>query len=94
MEIINFVLIFCLAKISYFCRDWLHRASLTIGVVNKPNRINCYNIEWASYTSKEELKDCFELKNGYWFGMGLVRNEPWPLNNWQQQMVAFVTSGK
>lgn len=59
---------------------------------SKPQRINCYNIEWVSYTSKEELRDCFDLKNGYWFGMGLVDETPWPLNSWNQEMAPFVTS--
>ena len=77
---------------SYMCRDWLYRASLNIGIDGKPEQVNCYNVDWRSYTSKEKLRDCIELRDGFWYGMGQVRDSPWPLNSWIQPMAPFVTS--
>ncbi|XP_053210554.1 myogenesis-regulating glycosidase-like [Panonychus citri] len=75
------------------CRDWEYRAHLTIDHQPKESDINCYRVSWESYShTAAPLKDCINLGDGSWFGMGETFSTPWPLNGWTHNATAFVTN--
>ncbi|RWS21293.1 putative family 31 glucosidase KIAA1161-like protein, partial [Leptotrombidium deliense] len=81
-------------ELSHICREWQYRAHLNIDYQHKPNGISCYRVRWHSYDSLGiGLKDCFELENSFWYGMGLVEKLSWPLTNVSLQYSPFVTGG-
>ncbi|RWS14164.1 putative family 31 glucosidase KIAA1161-like protein [Dinothrombium tinctorium] len=63
------------------CREWQFRANLNIEYHHKPHGISCYAVRWQSYDARGiPLKDCFDLGDGFWYGMGEIYNLSWPLN--------------
>ena len=75
---------------SVLCRDWQYRAQFKVTHYIKET-LNCYTILWKGY-SNDDLKDCIELGQGYWYGIGQSSQTSWPLNKMNQNLTAFVTN--
>ncbi|CAC5400840.1 unnamed protein product [Mytilus coruscus] len=60
-----------------WCFTWKEKTVLTVDYV-KRELMGCMDISWQNITSIFPT-DCYELKMGYWFGMG--GNEKWIANN-------------
>ncbi|XP_046912476.2 myogenesis-regulating glycosidase [Dermatophagoides farinae] len=82
------------------CFDWKYRAHLSVKVSRKKftnsfghnETITCYNHYWRTYQKYSALKDCFDMNNGYWFGMGDIYNIQIPLNKMSVEEQPFITS--
>ena len=74
------------------CFDWKFRSKLQIDHKRFQNGIKCFNVSWQSYNLNAELKDCFDLYDAFWYGMGQVNNLSWPFNKVSVKSSPFVTS--
>lgn len=72
-----------------FCRDWKFRAHLDMNFERKSSAVACYHVHWTSVT--DELRDCFEISNAYWYGIGQMTSSPWPINYYSFNDTPFTT---
>ncbi|OTF80514.1 glucosidase-like protein, partial [Euroglyphus maynei] len=82
------------------CFDWKYRAHLSVKVSREKftnsfeqnETITCYNHLWRTYQKYSTIKDCFDMNNGHWFGMGDMYDLRIPLNRMSVDEQPFITS--
>ncbi|KAH9424835.1 hypothetical protein DERP_012321 [Dermatophagoides pteronyssinus] len=82
------------------CFDWKYRAHLSVKVSRKKftnsfghnETITCYDHLWRAYQKYSAIKDCFDMNNGHWFGMGDIYDLQIPLNKMSVEEQPFITS--
>ncbi|XP_054160917.1 myogenesis-regulating glycosidase-like [Oppia nitens] len=74
------------------CFDWKYRAHLSLQHKHYDKAITCYDIKWKSYEKYAILKDCFDMSDSFWYGMGDVSGLKWPLNDMSLEDSPFMTS--
>lgn len=79
-----------LVKSASICLKWKYRAKLKIFRRYTSSDVQCFRIEWESYTEKR-LKDCFLLEESSWYGIGESYPQLWPLQKWKKIKSPFVT---
>lgn len=82
------------------CFDWMYRARLTVQFKREllidfdgnNKTITCYNFKWLTYQKYSKIKDCFDLSDAHWFGLGDIHNLRLPLNRLNVEEMPFVTN--
>lgn len=82
------------------CYDWKYRTFLSVKStreifntsLDNKETITCYDFFWNTYQQYSTIKDCFDMANAFWFGMGDISNLKTPLNKMSVNQQPFITN--
>ena len=76
------------------CLYWKKLMKLQITTQNFPHfNSSCYKVNWSKIKNDLQQQDCFDLKDSYWFGGGVVEGPEWVLNRLVSLREKFVVRG-
>lgn len=76
---------------STICLQWMYRARLRIEQLNNDMNISCYDFHWESLNPETRLKDCIDMSQSNWYGIGNTKKITWPLIGFSGKTKPFVT---
>lgn len=87
-------------RTNILCLDWKYRTHLSVQFSRQNynnsfknfDPVTCYKFRWQSYEKYSTIKDCFDMSDSHWFGIGDVNGLRWPLNSMSVPTTPFVTN--
>ncbi|XP_023230134.1 myogenesis-regulating glycosidase-like [Centruroides sculpturatus] len=76
---------------SAICLEWMYRARLRIKKIHDDVNITCYDFHWDSLNPETKLKDCIDMSQSNWYGIGNTKKITWPLIGFSGESKPFVT---
>ncbi|XP_067140434.1 myogenesis-regulating glycosidase-like isoform X2 [Centruroides vittatus] len=73
------------------CEEWKYRARMKISRPTHVDEFSCYEVQWESLSKETVLKDCVNLGDATWYGMGELHQISWPFSRISIDSKPFVT---
>ena len=73
------------------CLEWPNHAKVTLEYV-PGDTVDCYEVEWESFTRDSDPHDCFELGPDHWYGGGHLFDDRWTIEKRPVEMTQYVSA--